>query len=231
MKFSEAAADASHKLTFSQRFNVRAPTRHALDSRVADFLQWSGELSLQDIPCTPGAIHGRTHLERGAGRRGTVDTGSRSPPPSHASESSSWRTAARPRRAGRDPNNGSQSGGREARGLARKVELQRSHVLRSLPGAVDRVEGVGRHSISNETRCSILRNRSGDGMDLNELQVRPGHMSALSTTRYSRHVRYLAELHKVPAALARWAELMETVLTSGRSHSIHTRTSTFEVLG
>ena len=48
MKFS-AAADASHGLTFLQRLKVRAPTQHAIDSRVADFLQRSGEPSVHFV--------------------------------------------------------------------------------------------------------------------------------------------------------------------------------------
>ena len=52
-----------------------------------------------------------------------------------------------------------------------------------------------------------------DGMDLNELQARVRHVSAQSTARTSRHVRYLAQLQKVPAVMVRRAELTETVLT------------------
>ena len=50
LKFNEDAADASQGLTFLQRFKLRTPTQHAIDSRVADFLMWSGEPNLQSIP-------------------------------------------------------------------------------------------------------------------------------------------------------------------------------------
>ena len=79
------------------------------------------------------------------------------------------------------------------------LELQRTHVLRSLAGTVAGAEGMGRPLVSNETRRSISRDGSGQR-----------HVPNLSSVRCSRHVRYLAELQEVPAALARWAELTET---------------------
>ena len=46
-----AAVDASRGLTFLRRSKVRASTQHAVDSRVADFLQWSEEReTLRDVP-------------------------------------------------------------------------------------------------------------------------------------------------------------------------------------
>ena len=41
------------------------------------------------------------------------------------------------------------------------VELQRACALRSLPGDVEEAEGAERHTVSNATRCSISRSRSG----------------------------------------------------------------------
>ena len=46
-----AAVDASRGLTFLRRSKVRASTQHAVDSRVADFLQWSEEReNVRDVP-------------------------------------------------------------------------------------------------------------------------------------------------------------------------------------
>ena len=49
------------------RSKVRAPTQHAIDSRVAEFLQWSGESEFQELPW--------------------VQNGGNSPPVAHPSES------------------------------------------------------------------------------------------------------------------------------------------------
>ena len=51
-----------------------------------------------------------------------------------------------------------------------------------------------------------------EGTDINELQARLRHVSALSTASYSRHVRYLAEFQSVPAALARGTDLRKQCL-------------------
>ena len=63
----------------------------------------------------------------------------------------------------------------------RTVELQQTHVPRSFPGAVERVEEVGRHSISYETRCSISRLGPERASRPSSSCVRPQHRSLLTT--------------------------------------------------
>ena len=82
---------------------------------------------------------------------------------------------------------------------------------RALSGAVEGAVGMERHTVSNTTRCSISCDRcERHGLE-SEFQAPLRLVSAPSTARRLRHVCHLAELQKV-RALARWAELRETVL-------------------
>ena len=51
-----------------------------------------------------------------------------------------------------------------------------------------------------------------DGMDLVTLQHRLRHTTTTSTLRYSKHVRYLAELEKVPPEVEQWGEYVRVHL-------------------
>ena len=70
------------------------------------------------------------------------------------------------------------------------VELQRTHVpCARFQELLKELKRVGRHSISNETRFSIPRNRSGRHGAVRASSCVP---PSAPHTRYSRHVRYLA---------------------------------------
>ncbi|CAK0881152.1 unnamed protein product [Prorocentrum cordatum] len=74
--------------------------------------------------------------------------------------------------------------------------------LSLVPGAPDMIPYQMRHSAASHATAV-------EGMPLAELQARLRHTSAQSTARYSRHVRYLAELEKVDAGVSEWAQEVE----------------------
>ncbi|CAK0869005.1 unnamed protein product [Prorocentrum cordatum] len=71
--------------------------------------------------------------------------------------------------------------------------------LSLVPGAPDMIPCQLRHSAASHATAV-------EGMPLAELQARLRHTSAQSTARYSRHVRYLAELEKVDVEVSEWAQ-------------------------
>ncbi|CAK0792247.1 unnamed protein product, partial [Prorocentrum cordatum] len=74
--------------------------------------------------------------------------------------------------------------------------------LSLVPGAPDMIPHQLRHSAASHFTAV-------EGMPLAELQARLRHTSAQSTARYSRHVRYLAELEKVDVEVSEWAQEVE----------------------
>jgi hypothetical protein len=79
--------------------------------------------------------------------------------------------------------------------------------LALLPGAPNAIPYQMRHGAASH--AAAVEHWSQD-----QLMARLRHKAPSSTARYARHVRYLAELEKVPKVLHRWAEEVELMLDS-----------------